>query len=53
MVAIKTFGAAMDAWLANARLADSTRAMRKRIIDRDLLTVFHNCLLTENRAEDQ
>lgn len=35
VVAIKTFGTAMDTWLANARLADSTRAMRKHIIDRD------------------
>ncbi len=25
VVPIKTFGAAMDTWLANARLADSTR----------------------------
>lgn len=29
MVSIKTFAAAMDAWLANAKLADGTRAMRK------------------------
>jgi hypothetical protein len=37
-VAIKTFGTAMDVWLANPRFADSTRAMRKHIIDRDILT---------------
>jgi len=52
MVAIKTFGEAMDTWLANARLADSTRAMRKHIIDRDILPVFRNRLLTEVQAED-
>jgi hypothetical protein len=42
VVAIKTFGTAMETWLANARLADSTRAMRKHIIDRDILPVFQN-----------
>jgi integrase len=52
VTAIKTFGAAMDAWLANARLADSTRAMRKHIIDRDILPVFRNRLLTEIQAND-
>lgn len=52
VVAIKTFGAAMEAWLANARLADSTRAMRKHIIDRDILPVFRNRLLTEIQAKD-
>lgn len=51
-VAIKTFGAATEAWLTNARLADSTRAMRKHIIDRDILPVFRNRLLTEIQAED-
>ena len=52
VVAIKTFGTAMDTWLTNARLADSTRAMRKHIIDRDILPVFQNRLLTEIQAED-
>ncbi|ADX45789.1 integrase family protein [Paracidovorax avenae ATCC 19860] len=52
VTAIKTFGAAMDAWLANARLADSTRAMRKHIIDRDILPVFRHRLLTEIQADD-
>jgi hypothetical protein len=33
--AIETFGTAMDTWFANAKLADSTRAMRKHIINRD------------------
>lgn len=49
---IKTFGAALDTWLDNARLADSTRAMRKHIIDRDILPVFRNRLLTEIQPED-
>ena len=48
----ETFGTAMDTWLANAPLADSTRAMRKHIIDRDILQVFQNRLLTEIQAED-
>jgi len=52
VVAIKTFGAAMETWLANAGLADSTRAMRKHIIDRDILPVFQNRLLTEIQADD-
>lgn len=52
MVSIKTFGAAMDAYLAHAKLADSTRAMRKHIIDRDILPAFSNRLLTEIQPED-
>lgn len=51
-VAIKTFGTAMDAWLANAKLADSARAMRKHIIDRDILPVFQNRQLSEIQAEE-
>ncbi len=50
--AIETFGTAMDAWFSNAKLADSTRAMRKHIIDRDILPVFRNRLLTEIQPED-
>ncbi len=49
---IKTFGTAMDAFLAHARWADSTRAARKHIIDRDILPVFRNRLLTEIEPED-
>lgn len=44
---IQTFGGAMEAWFTNAKLADSTRAMRKHIIDRDILPSFRNRLLTE------
>ena len=52
VTAIKTFGTALDTWLTNARLADSTRAMRKHIIDRDILPVFRNRLLIEIQPED-
>ncbi|MBD8643494.1 tyrosine-type recombinase/integrase [Stenotrophomonas sp. CFBP 13724] len=52
VASIKTFGEAMDAWFANAKLADSTRAMRKHIIDRDILPAFRNRLLTEIEPED-
>lgn len=52
MVSTKTFGAAMDGWLTSAKLADSTRAMRKHIIDRDILPTFGNRLLTEIQPED-
>jgi len=34
--AIRTFGAALEPWLANARWADSTRAARQHIVGRDL-----------------
>ena len=50
--AIKTFGAAMETYLSHTRWADSTRAARVHIIDRDILPVFQNRLLTEIQAED-
>lgn len=50
--AVKTFGAAMETYLAHTRWADSTRAARMHIIDRDILPVFQNRLLTEIQAED-
>ena len=40
--AAKTFGDVADKWLADARMADSTRAMRKSIVDRDILPTFQN-----------
>jgi len=49
---IKTFGTAMDTFLAHARWADSTRAARKHVIDRDILPVFRNRPLTEIQPED-
>lgn len=42
----------MEAWFSNARLADSTRAMRKHIIDHDILPVLQNRPLTEVEPED-
>ena len=38
--------------LAGARMADSTRAMRKSIVDRDILPAFQNRLLNEITADD-
>jgi hypothetical protein len=39
-------------WLADAKMADSTRAMRKSIVDRDILPAFKNRLLNEITADD-
>ena len=52
LTAAKTFGEVLKSWLADARKADSTRAMRKSIIDRDILPVFENRLLTEIHPDD-
>ena len=48
----KTFGEFTVRWAAEARMADSTRSMRKSILDRDILPVFQNRLLTEIGADD-
>src|SRR3569832_59592 len=48
----KTFGEFTVWWAAEARMADSTRSMRKSILDRDILPVFQNRLLTEITADD-
>ncbi len=48
----KTFGEFTVRWAAEARMADSTRSMRKSILDRDILPVFQNRLLTEITADD-
>lgn len=48
----KTFEEFTVKWLAEARMADSTRSMRKSIIDRDILPAFRNRLLAEISAED-
>lgn len=42
LTAAKTFGDVADKWLADARMADSTKAMRKSIVDRDILPAFQN-----------
>lgn len=52
LTAAKTFGDMTGRWLVDARMADSTRAMRKSIVDRDILPAFKNRLLTEIRADD-
>ncbi|MBN5151530.1 hypothetical protein JY458_11185 [Stenotrophomonas maltophilia] len=51
--AIERSGKAMDNWLANARLVDRTRAVRRHIIDRDILPVFRNHPLSEIQADYQ
>ncbi|WP_417462984.1 tyrosine-type recombinase/integrase [Kordiimonas sp.] len=48
----RSFGEFGKRWLGEARMADSTRAMRKTIFDRDILPAFKNRLLGEVRAED-
>lgn len=50
--AAKTFGDMTARWLADARMADSTRAMRKSIVERDILPAFKNRLLTEIEPDD-
>jgi len=48
----KTFGEFTDKWYEGARMAESTRSMRKSIIDRDILPVFKNRLLSEISPDD-
>lgn len=43
----KSFGEFGERWLQEARMADSTRAMRRSIYERDILPTFRNRLLTE------
>lgn len=52
LTAAKTFGDMTEKWLAGARMADSTKAMRKSIIDRDILPAFQNRQLNEIAADD-
>jgi len=52
LTAAKSFGDMTARWLADARMADSTRAMRKSIVDRDILAAFQNRLLNEITADD-
>ncbi|SEL93303.1 Integrase [Pseudoxanthomonas sp. GM95] len=47
-----TFGQLTENWLSKARMADSTKAMRKHVIDRDILPVFKNRLLHEVTSDD-
>lgn len=48
----KSFGEFGQKWLANAPMADSTRAMRRSIFERELLPVWRNRLLTEITPND-
>lgn len=43
----KRFGEFGEKWMTSAPMADSTRAMRRSIFDRDVLPVWKNRLLTE------
>jgi integrase len=52
LTAVKTFGDMLGRWLVGARMADSTRAMRKSIVDRDIFPAFQNRLLTEIGPDD-
>ncbi|PIV88004.1 MAG: integrase [Hydrogenophilales bacterium CG17_big_fil_post_rev_8_21_14_2_50_63_12] len=48
----KTFEEFTKRWLEEARMADSTKSMRKSIIDRDIMPAFRNRLLAEIGPED-
>lgn len=48
----ETFGIVGKRWLKDARMAESTRAMRKAIFDRDILPVWKNRRLTEITPDD-
>ncbi|AZO32028.1 MULTISPECIES: site-specific integrase [unclassified Mesorhizobium] len=50
--AMATFGDAGRAWFKEAKMADSTRSMRKAIFDRDILPIWDKRLLTEVTAGD-
>lgn len=47
-----TFAAYTDIWLASAGMAESTRAMRKSILDRDILPVFGRRLMEEIKPSE-
>ncbi len=46
----KSFGEFGEKWLTEAPMADSTRAMRRSIFERELLPVWRNRLLTRNHS---
>ncbi len=48
----QNFGAVGKRWFKEARMAESTRSMRKAIFDRDILPVWKNRLLTEITPDD-
>ena len=48
----ESFGEFAERWFQEGRMADSTKAMRRAIYERDLLPKYRNRLLTEITAED-
>jgi integrase len=50
--AAPTFGEAGKRWFKDAKMAESTRSMRKAIFDRDILPVWKSRLLTEITPDD-
>ena len=48
----KRFGEFGEKWFQESRMADSTRAMRRSIYERDILPTFRNRLLTEIAPDD-
>ncbi|MFS3135670.1 tyrosine-type recombinase/integrase [Gluconacetobacter sacchari] len=48
----KSFGEFGEKWLMNAPMADSTRAMRRSIFERELLPVWRSRLLSEITPDD-
>ena len=52
LVDAKTFAVAGQRWIDEALMADSTRAMRRAIFDRDVLPEWRTRLLTEVTPED-
>lgn len=48
----KSFGEFGERWFKEAPMADSTRAMRRSIFERDLLPAFRNRLLSEITPDD-
>lgn len=50
--AAKTLDDATGKWLAGTRLADSTKTMRKSIVDRDILPAFQDRQLNWITADD-
>jgi integrase len=48
----QTFGEYTKRWLGEHRMADSTKAVRKTVIDRDILPVFQNRRMAEIGPED-
>src|SRR3546814_10702395 len=48
----QTFSDHATRWLYGAAMAESTRAMRKSVLDRDILPAFNKRLLSEIHGED-